>query len=194
MNRLREIIIISIIGLALFFLLALVSYHSTDSSWTHVGEGATRNLTGVVGAWIADITFVLTGYVSFILPFLIAAMAVMQWKNIYNIDEKHNALWLRIIGLVLFILMAASLLSLYLKPFSAMPAGSGGVIGSVISQVLLKLINITGASIFLMVGLLSGLTLCLDISWLKVADQLGRFILLFINRLWKKLPRMICHD
>lgn len=189
-NRLREIIIISIIGLALFFLLALVSYHSTDSSWTHVGEGATRNLTGVVGAWIADITFVLTGYVSFILPFLIAAMAVMQWKNIYNIDEKHNALWLRIIGLVLFILMAASLLSLYLKPFSAMPAGSGGVIGSVISQVLLKLINITGASIFLMVGLLSGLTLCLDISWLKVADQLGRFILLFINRLWKKLPRM----
>lgn len=190
MNRLREIIVIAIIGLALFFLLALSSYHSTDSSWSHVGDGATRNLTGVVGAWMADITFVLTGYVSFILPFLIAAMAIMQWKNIYNIDEKHNALWLRIIGLVLFILMAASLLSLYLKPFSAMPAGSGGVIGSVISQVLLKLINITGASIFLMVGLLSGLTLCLDISWLKVADRLGRFILLFINRLWKKLPRM----
>ena len=190
MNRLREIIIISIIGLALFFLLALASYHSTDSSWTHAGSGTTRNLTGVVGAWIADITFVLTGYVSFMLPFLMAAMAVMQWKNIHNIEEKHNALWLRMLGLLVFVLMATSLLSLYLKPFSAMPAGSGGVIGSIIGQVLLKLINITGASIFLMVGLLSGLTLCLDISWLKVADSLGRLVLSSLNKLWQRMPRL----
>ena len=190
MNRLREIIVIAIIGLALFFLLALASYHSTDSSWSHVGKGATHNLTGVVGAWIADITFVLTGYISFMLPFLIAAMAVMQWKNIHNIAEKHNALWLRIVGLVLFVLMATSLLSLYMKPFSTMPAGSGGVIGSIIGQVLLKLINITGASIFLAVGLLSGLTLCLDISWLKVADSLGRLVLSSLNKLWQKMPRL----
>ncbi|MES2204107.1 MAG: DNA translocase FtsK 4TM domain-containing protein [Pseudomonadota bacterium] len=190
MNRLREIIVIAIIGLALFFLLALASYHSTDSSWSHVGAGATRNLTGVVGAWIADITFVLTGYVSFMLPFLMAAMAVMQWKNIHNIDEKHNALWLRVVGLLVFVLMATSLLSLYLKPFSIMPAGSGGVIGSIIGQILLKLINITGSSIFLMVGLLSGLTLCLDISWLKVADAVGRAVFAALNKLWQRMPRL----
>lgn len=190
MNRLREIIVIAIIGLALFFLLALASYHNTDSCWSHVGKGVTHNLIGVVGAWIADISFVLAGYVAFMLPFLMTAMAVMQWKNIHPIEEKHNALWLRIVGFVIFILMATSLLSLYLKPFSVMPAGSGGVVGSIIGQALLRSINITGASIFLMVGILSGLTLCLDISWLKIADVLGRRVLSVLNKLWQKMPRL----
>ncbi len=182
--------VIVVIGLALFFLLALASYHSTDSSWTHVGTDATHNLTGVVGAWIADITFVLTGYIAFILPFLIAAMAITQWKCIHDSTVKNTPLWLRVSGLVLFMLTATSFFSIYLHPFSSLPAGSGGVIGAIIGQVLLRLINIAGASIFLMVGLLSGLTLCLDISWFKVADFLGRVVLSLLGRIWQKMPRL----
>lgn len=190
MNKLREILVIVVVGLALFFLLALLSYHSTDSSWSHVGAEATRNLIGVVGAWIADISFVLTGYVAFILPLLMAAMALIQWKHIRSTAGKHNPLWFRVIGFLLFILTAASLLTIYLAPFSVMPAGSGGVIGAIIGQVLLKVINITGTSIFLIVGLLSGLTLCLDISWMKVADALGRWIFTSFSKFWQKRPRI----
>ncbi len=182
--------VIVVIGLALFFLLALASYHSTDSSWTHVGSETTHNLTGVVGAWIADITLVLTGYIAFILPFLIAAMAITQWKNIRNSAVKNTPLWLRVLGLFLFMLTATSFFSLYFHPFSPLPAGSGGVIGAIIGGVLLRLINITGASIFLMVGLLSGLTLCLDISWFKVADFVGRAVLAFLGKIWQKMPRL----
>lgn len=187
MNKLREVMVICVIGLALVFLLALISFHSTDSSWTHVGQGPTDNLIGVVGAWVADITFVLVGYVAFVVPFLIAAMALMQWKNL---DETKRTLWLRVLGLFLFMLMATSFLALYLHPFSAMPVGSGGIIGDVVGHALLKCINITGATIFLAVGMLSGLTLCLHISWFKVADVVGRGVVAFLANAWQKMPRI----
>lgn len=180
MNRLREILIIVVVGLALVFLLALASHNKLDSSWTHVGHGATRNLIGVVGAWVSDISFVLMGYISFILPFLIAGMAVMQWKGAANTKDITGALWFRVLGLFLFVLMATSFLSLYLHPFSAMPAGSGGVVGAVLSTGLISAINLTGTTIFLFIGMLSGLTLCLHISWFKVADFLGR-------KIWKQM-------
>lgn len=188
-NRLREIVVIIVVGLALVFLLALASHNKLDSSWTHIGHGATKNLIGVVGAWVSDVSFVLMGYISFILPFLIAGMAVMQWKSIGDAPQDVTSkLWLRIVGLVLFILMATSFLALYLHPFSDMPAGSGGVIGEVIGQFLLHIINVTGTTIFLLIGMLSGLTLCLHISWFKTADVIGRGIFFLLNKLWQKMP------
>ncbi len=185
-NKLREVTVLCVIGLALVFFLALVSFHDTDPSWTHVGHGVTQNLIGVVGAWISDISFVLLGYIAFIVPLLIAAMALMQWKG----DLNESPLWLRVVGLLVFLLMATSFLSLYLKIFSPMPAGSGGVIGAILSHCLVKAINVTGATIFLLIGMLCGLTLCLHISWFKVADVIGRGIVNGAQLLWEKMPHI----
>jgi len=188
-NKLREVAVICIVGLALVFFLALISFHSTDSSWTYAGHGETQNLIGVVGAWVSDVSFVLFGYVAFILPILIIAIAIMRWRSPSE-KRPHDPYWLRVLGLAIFLCMSTSFLSLYCKPFSMMPSGSGGILGAVIEKSLMIAISGTGTTIFLLIGILSGLTLCLHISWFKVADAIGYVVLLALGKAWRQLPKL----
>ncbi|MCD8499641.1 MAG: DNA translocase FtsK 4TM domain-containing protein [Gammaproteobacteria bacterium] len=189
MNKLREVAVICIVGLALVFFLALISFHSTDSSWTHAGHGETQNLIGVVGAWVSDLFFVLFGYVAFILPVLIIVIAIMRWRSSSE-QFSCDPYWLRVLGLVVFFIYVNKFFILYCKPFSTMPSGSGGILGDLIEKFLMSAISGTGTTIFLLIGILSGLTLCLHISWFKVADAIGYVILLAVAKLWRQIPKL----
>lgn len=188
-NKLREVAVICIVGLALVFFLALISFHSTDSSWTHAGHAETKNLIGVVGAWVSDLFFVLFGYVAFMLPVLITIIAVMRWRTSSG-EFSRDPYWLRALGLIIFLCMSTSFLSLYCKPFSNMPSGSGGILGDVIEKSLMVAISGTGTTIFMLIGILCGLTLCLHISWFKVADAIGCVILLALGKLWHQMSTL----
>ena len=53
---LRESGFLLLLGIAIFLLLALLSYHPQDPAWTHTAsDGAVRNLGGTVGALFADV-------------------------------------------------------------------------------------------------------------------------------------------
>lgn len=71
-----------------------------------------------------------------------------------------------------------------------MPSGSGGILGDLIEKFLMSAISGTGTTIFLLIGILSGLTLCLHISWFKVADAIGYVILLAVAKLWRQIPKL----
>ncbi|MGD8407808.1 MAG: DNA translocase FtsK 4TM domain-containing protein, partial [Thiohalophilus sp.] len=49
---------------AVYFLMALVSYHPADPGWSHSGGVHPRiaNLGGPAGAWLADVFLTLFGY------------------------------------------------------------------------------------------------------------------------------------
>lgn len=62
-KRLREAAGIGFIAVAGFMLVALATYFRNDPGWSHIGPGAAVvNACGVIGAWFADIFFVLLGY------------------------------------------------------------------------------------------------------------------------------------
>ena len=55
--------------LALFLLIALVSYSPTDPGFTTTGTGEdVVNAVGIYGAWLADIFWYLLGYLAFAFP------------------------------------------------------------------------------------------------------------------------------
>ena len=70
MQRLvREGTLIAYSLLALFLLIALISYSPSDPGFTTTGDGDdVANAVGVYGAWLADIFWYLLGYLSFAFP------------------------------------------------------------------------------------------------------------------------------
>ncbi len=52
---LREIALLGFVVVALFYLIALISFSHEDAGWSHSGSGMdVKNLGGRVGAWLAD--------------------------------------------------------------------------------------------------------------------------------------------
>ncbi len=55
----------ALLSISLFLLGALFSYNVDDFGWTHSGSNqVVLNLTGVVGAWIADFMLSVIGFMA----------------------------------------------------------------------------------------------------------------------------------
>jgi len=172
--RLREGILVLLVCLALYLLLALISYHRTDPGWSTTGSrDFVQNAGGRVGAWIADFILYLVGYTAYLLPFAIAGLAWVvfrrhrQEKSEEEAQEVHKGLiWLRFIGFLIALSATTTLLDLgFPGARSGVPLASGGVVGEMIAPGLSSTFNIIGAWLISVTLLLFGLTLWFGISW-----------------------------
>ncbi|MDX1527687.1 MAG: DNA translocase FtsK 4TM domain-containing protein, partial [Gammaproteobacteria bacterium] len=69
----REGALIVFSAVALYFALALTSYHPSDPGWSHSGHvDHVLNQGGRVGAWIADVFLYLFGYMAYLFPIMVA--------------------------------------------------------------------------------------------------------------------------
>ncbi len=64
----KEMLGIGLLGLFLFLLVSLISYHPFDPSLNTLASGAAKNWCGKVGSYISDILIQLFGMMSFMLP------------------------------------------------------------------------------------------------------------------------------
>ena len=175
-SRLCEVSFLIISGLALFLLLAIGSYHSTDPSWSHVGHGPAENLIGKIGAWVSDIFLYAFGYMAYLFP---ALMVMMGWMHLIKSEHESSAVWwwLRALGFALVMLSSCSLVNIFIVPaYSVLPASSGGVLGDVCAKTMLEYLNLVGATIAFIVLFLSGVTLSLGTSWIMLFDVTGKLI------------------
>src|SRR5215472_4307943 len=70
--RLREGLSLMSGAVAAYLLLSLATYTSTDPGWTNLTTNHhIANWGGRVGAWVADILFLLMGYVAYIFPLML---------------------------------------------------------------------------------------------------------------------------
>ncbi|MBY0418864.1 MAG: DNA translocase FtsK 4TM domain-containing protein, partial [Pararheinheimera sp.] len=86
-------------------------------------------------------------------------------------EMDYLILGLRLIGLVLTILCASAISSINFNDIFYF--SSGGVVGDVVSSMLMPNFNFIGTILLLLCGLSTGLTLATGISWVTVADELG---------------------
>src|ERR1019366_7282879 len=75
--RLNEAAAIVCLLAALFVLISLASYHPQDPSWDTVTGSRAHNLTGPLGATIADLALQLFGFAAYAIPVL---MLMLGWK------------------------------------------------------------------------------------------------------------------
>ena len=168
--------------LASYLLLAMLSHDPRDSGWSNTGAGEPyHNLAGSLGAWLADFCYSLLGWLALLLPVLLAihAWRVFRARQQQNWAFDRLTFVLRLVGLVLLLAAGSALIDLqYGQVQGRLPFGSGGVIGNAISAAAVNTLGHAGSTLLLLGAFLFGITVVTDLSWLKVADQLGSLCLL----------------
>ncbi|MCG9731079.1 DNA translocase FtsK 4TM domain-containing protein [Shewanella sp. Isolate13] len=172
-QRLLEGSLIICCMLATYVLIALSSFHSSDPGWSQANFGGEiNNLTGAVGAWLADVLFYFFGYCAYIIPIIIALTGWLLFKRTHKLLEiDYFSVGLRLIGFLLIVLSLAALSSMNANGIYGFSAG--GVAGDVIGQAMLPYFNKLGTTLLLLCFVCAGFTLLTGISWLTVVDLTG---------------------
>ncbi|HYL62981.1 MAG TPA: DNA translocase FtsK [Candidatus Methylomirabilis sp.] len=145
-KRLNELIGFLCITLAVLIALALLSYSPNDAA-LNVAAAApddtpARNWIGPVGAYTSDVLFQVFGFAAFLLPVAIGILG-WRWFRSRAIDSQVATLN----GYVLLLLSLPSLLSLWHFPQLRGTIPAGGIVGSLLSNQLLRGFNFWGATL-----------------------------------------------
>ncbi|MCG6201670.1 DNA translocase FtsK [Psychromonas antarctica] len=172
-QKLFEVGIIITFFIAVFISISLVTFSPIDPSWSQQQWVANiENAGGRGGAWIADILFYTFGLIAYVVPVVITVLGwAFFWKPQFRLDIDFLNLGLRIIGFIFTIFSTSALASLNFNDFHYYP--SGGFVGDVISQSMLGFFSLLAVNLILLTLLLSGTTLLLGFSWLRLIDGLG---------------------
>lgn len=181
-TRLREATLLLAVALSIFLLVALFSYHYSDPAWSHTaGQMAVKNVTGPVGAWLADFSLYMCGYLAFLLPILLSYLAWIFYRGRKEEKEQvphYPLLLMRGIGLVLVVISGCALSDLYFIPsLRYLPFDSGGIVGQLVSSGALLAFSAVGSVLLLLAIFLVGITLLTGFSWLNLAEKVGWYTL-----------------
>lgn len=172
----KEAGLVLVIGLNIFLLLAILSYDPKDPGWSHMGyQGTASNLTGVTGAWIADVAVSLLGVGAYLLPFMFI------WPAVRFLRQRRAGLldaipfiMLRLSGAILLMIGLSALASMHLSNDSLnYPFTAGGLIGQALSDLSVAWLSIVGSSVVHWTLLLFGLTLYAEVSWKTALESFG---------------------
>lgn len=186
-RRLYEGLLIIGVALSLFILLALLTYHSTDPSWSHPAESNnTLNAAGKVGAWLADMLFCGFGYIAYFIPFLLGYSTWMTYQKAKGDAEfDHTLLLVKLVGIFLILVAGSSIAGLTIpRAVTHLPESSGGIVGNLIGLSLVDIFNHMGSNLLLLATFLVGITLFSGLSWLALLDLTGRAGIKAVTILW----------
>ncbi|GAA3536050.1 DNA translocase FtsK [Zobellella aerophila] len=178
LQRLFEAGLIIIILLAIYMMLALMSYHPSDPGWSQTAWGGDiSNAAGPAGAWLADILLFVFGFSAYVLP---PALVLLGWSLLWRPKSLgeicYLTLSLRIVG---FLLLAFSLLALASMNVSNIYYFSaGGLIGDMLAGAMNPVFGWLGTTLLLLCSFATGVTFFTGWSWLLIVERLGSSVLL----------------
>ena len=173
----REGAVIALIALCIYLGMALVTFSPSDPGWASIGhDTSVQNYAGRTGAWLASLLRDFFGHVAFLFPVMIAGYALMLIRRRNDPIDMHMPLFLlRFGGFLLILLSATSLLSLY--SVFGLGVTSGGVLGSAVSEAMVRFFNLPATTLLLIAIFLFALTVSTGMSWFWLMDQVGNLTL-----------------
>jgi S-DNA-T family DNA segregation ATPase FtsK/SpoIIIE len=166
-RRVSEFVGVALFAAALIWIIALASYEPTDPAWFFSTgmHAAPANFAGRVGAFLAELSFQLFGYASYLIP---AAMVVIGW----------NSFWCRSLDAVVTKAIGAGMLFVCLSTFMGLIFGTleasgksfraGGYAGEFLATQMSEYLNRTGSVIVV-------LTLIVLSTIMSTQFSFGRF-------------------
>ncbi|PSW70230.1 cell division protein FtsK [Photobacterium kishitanii] len=186
-QRIIEGFLIISILVAIYMMVALVTFNPADPSWSQTAwEGVVQNKAGSFGALVADTLFFIFGSLAYIIPVILVSLGWFIYhrrSKILSLDYMvYGTRWL---GLMLLILSSCGLADLNFDDIWYF--SSGGVIGDVVANIALPLLNVLGATLLLMFSWAIGFTLFTGVSWATIVDKLGEKTLSSLTWILNKL-------
>ena len=148
-RRISEFMGVALFGVALIWLIALVTYEPTDPVWFFTTDSThpPANFVGRVGAFLAELSFQIVGYASYLVP---AVIGVMAWH--YFWCEKFDAAYTKLFGVSLLFACFSAFLSIAFG--STEVAGkafhAGGSLGAWLGTWFSEYLNRTGSVIVIL--------------------------------------------
>jgi S-DNA-T family DNA segregation ATPase FtsK/SpoIIIE len=147
-GRATEITAVLMIFFAVFSIICLISYDSHDPSWANVPPAGHKvhNYAGRVGAYFAESILQFMGLIAFLAPFAFGYVGV---KTI--LPGGGRKLLLRTGGILLLVLILCPLLFLLLTnfPWGKAEIQAGGILGDLVSSLLVRYLNAAGSLVLL---------------------------------------------
>ncbi|EAR56357.1 Hypothetical cell division protein FtsK [Photobacterium sp. SKA34] len=165
-------LIISILA-AIYIMVALVTFNPADPSWSQTAwEGVVQNKAGAFGALVADTFFFSFGSLAYVFPALIVLLGYYLFRRrSKSLSHDYMVYGTRLLGLILLLLTSCGLADLNFDDIWYF--SSGGVVGDVVSNISMPLLNVLGTTLVLMFIWAIGFTLFSGISWTSIVDTLG---------------------
>ena len=170
-RRVSEVLGVVLFASALIWFVALASYTPGDPAWFfYAGPPKdAANFAGKIGAFVAESSFQLIGYASFLVP---VVLLVAGWH--YFWCRTLPAGYTKTVGAITLLLCVAALLGL--TGWSASAEGSvpaGGHLGEVLASLAVQYLNRTGGAIVILSLGVLGVILTTQVSLSAVATALG---------------------
>jgi DNA segregation ATPase FtsK/SpoIIIE, S-DNA-T family len=145
-RRLSEFVGVALFAAALIWIIALASYEPSDPAWffSTGGHATAANFAGRVGAFLAELSFQLFGYASYVIP---AGMVIVGWN--YFWCRSLDAAGTKAIGAVMLFSCLSTFLGLVLGTLeiSGKSFRAGGYAGEFLAHEMSEYLNQTGAVI-----------------------------------------------
>lgn len=187
------------IGLALFWVLALVSYEPADlPGWCHLAlsdapSPILHNFIGRFGAILAGYSFWMFGLANYLIP------ACLTWFGVCKLTSQARITMRAWLGSAMMLIAGAALLHLqtiwdWNKVLS--PSGPGGGLGSVVGGVLLvPIMGEVGSLLALGVVYLIGMIFVTGMHPVQVLLHLKNQLAAFVRRWWaRRLARKLAEE
>ncbi len=164
----RDIFAILFLALGIFTGLCLLSYTPTDPALNSVSNTLhVKNLGGVVGAYLADILYIVFGISAYLTSLIFLLMSALQFLGRPIRLRLREVLYYS--GMLAF---AASLIHLRFETVSIRghEIAGGGIIGGLLGETLLRYLNRPGAYIFSVAAFLLFFTLSTKLSLTEIGE------------------------
>jgi S-DNA-T family DNA segregation ATPase FtsK/SpoIIIE len=172
-RRVSEFAGVVLFGCALIWVISLASYNSSDPVWFfNTGtEHPPANFAGLVGAFVAELSYQLLGYAAYVIPLV---MVVIGWH--YFWCRTLDAAYTKLTGAALIFGCMSSFLSLAFgtvevngKEFRA-----GGFIGERLAAFLSEYLNRTGSIVLILTLLFVAIILSTQFSFGRLFSALSQ--------------------
>lgn len=183
---LREVGGIICLFAALIALLALISFDVNDPGWSQTGTGAAiENSVGRVGAWFADVSLYLFGFMAYLIPLVVGMSGWLLFRSHHSTTTAYRPfVFVRVIGIALMLVSASGLADLHFSVTEgSLPQGTfgGGVLGTAVAWRLVPFLQHLGTTLVLLGLFLSSFTLAFGTSWIQMIEQLGSAVVRLID-------------
>ena len=171
-RRVSEFVGVALFALALVWLIALITFDPSDAVWffNTGGEVPPANFVGQVGAFLAEISFQIFGFTSYLVPLL---LVVLGWH--YFWCRVIDAAYTKLVGLLLLFGCTASFLSLAFGTLAASGKTyrAGGYLGEWLAGTLAVYLNRTGSIIVILTLLFLSAILSTQFSFGRLFASTG---------------------
>jgi len=173
----REAWWLVLVAVGLYLAAILFTYHPADPAWSHSASDSTNvhNAGGTVGAWVSDMLLYLFGFSAWWwVIFAFYAMWLVYLRLEVDAVSQRPLLLFNMVGFGLLLAASSSLEAGHIVPLSAeLPSVPGGMLGSVMDEVLRTMFGFAGSTLVLLMLFAIGFSLFTGWSWVLITEKLG---------------------